>query len=295
MASYNLIEGSTQDGFQKSRAGIQIFAGGFGNGKTTGMVIKSLRIIKDYPGCRGLLGRATYPRLNDTLRYEFLKWCPPWWIKKRPTQEDNSCYFVNGSTVHFRYISQKGKGREDGTTTSNLLSASYDFIGIDQVEDPEITYKDFLDMIGRLRGDTPYRPTEEEDSTMPDMGPQWLMLSANPSHNWFYIKVVHPYIMFKERGIRTNELIVDEETKEPIIELFESDTYANKHNLKGNYIKRIEATYKGQMRERYLLGKWAAFEGLVHPDFDMQRHVVTRDQARDYLAKCRRKHVQIRV
>ena len=60
----------------------------------------------------------------------------------------------------------------------------------------------------------------------------------------------------------------------PIIELCESDTYANKANLKPDFIATLETTYKGQMRERYLLGKWAAFEGLVHPEFDTARHVI---------------------
>lgn len=293
MPNYNLIEASVQEGFQKSRSKIQIFGGGFANGKTTSAVVKSLQLSKDYPGSNGLIGRATYPRLNDTIRKEWLRWCPPHWIRKRPTQEDNSAYLVNGSTVNFRYIQQKGKTQVDGSTTSNLLSASYDWIVIDQIEDPEITYKDFLDLLGRLRGDTPYRPTDEEDPTMPSRGPRFFMCTANPSQNWFFHEVVHPYLIWRDKGIFTEKLIVDEDTNAPLIDLFESDTYANKANLGGDYIKTLESAYKGQMRERYLLGKWAAFEGLVYPAFDISRHTITRQQAIAHLMDCRKRHVQV--
>src|SRR5262245_31129602 len=129
MANYNLQEGSPQYGFHNSRSKLQIMGGGFGNGKTTALVIKALKLARDYPGSNGLLGRSTYPKLNDTLRKVFLDWCPPHWIKRRPTQEDNTCHLANGTIVNFRYIAQRGKQSESGDTTSNLLSATYDWIG----------------------------------------------------------------------------------------------------------------------------------------------------------------------
>src|SRR4051812_26828825 len=138
MPNYRLEKGSLQWGFNKSRAKMQIFGGAFANGKTTALVIKALGLVKDYPGCNGLLARETYPKLNDTLRKEFLNWCPPHWIKRRPTQEDNTVYFNNGSVVNFRYVNQRGKSRDDGSSSSNLLSATYDWIGVDQIEDPGI-------------------------------------------------------------------------------------------------------------------------------------------------------------
>jgi hypothetical protein len=296
MPNYRLVEGGVQHGFQLSRAKVQIFGGGFANGKTTGLVIKALQLVKDYPGCQGLLGRETYPKLNDTLRKEFFKWCPKHWIKKMPTQEDNSAYLVNGSVVHFRYIAQRGKNSEDGSTTSNLLSATYDWIGLDQIDDPGITHKDFLDLLGRLRGDTPYRIEDgPEDNTMPSDGPRWLMMTLNPSQNWAYHELIKPYIDWRDHEIFSNKLLVDSETHTPIVELFESDTYANKLNLKPDFIKTLETTYKGQMRERYLLGRWAAFEGLVHPEFDTAKHMLKRQEALDHLYACRERHVKVRV
>jgi hypothetical protein len=49
------------------------------------------------------------------------------------------------------------------------------------------------------------------------------------------------------------------------------------------------------MKERYLLGKWAAFEGLVHPDFDTAKHLIKRERLLDHLYVLRNKHVKVRA
>lgn len=284
-----------QWGFYNSRQKIQIFGGAFANGKTTALVVKALGLVKDYPGSNGLLARATYPKLNDTLRKEFLSWCPPEWIRRKPTQDDNTCYMVNGTVVNFRYVAQKGKQREDGTTTSNLLSATYDWIGVDQVEDPEISHKDMLDLMGRLRGSTTYRPPEGDDKTMPSTGPRWLMLTCNPSHGWFYREIVQPYIIWKIKGLPTEKLLVDSDSQMPIIDLYEGSTYTNAENLEPDYIRGLESSYKGQMRDRYLLGKWAAFEGLVYPEFSQDVNMIPREVAWGHLMGCLKNHVEVKV
>lgn len=295
MPNYRLERGSLQWGFNQSRQKIQIFGGGYANGKTTALVIKALQLVKDYPGCNGLLARETYPKLNDTLRKEFLKWCPSHWIKRRPTQDDNTCYFNNGSMVNFRYISQRGKSRDDGSSSSNLLSATYDWIGVDQIEDPGIVHKDLLDLMGRLRGSTPYRPDGPEDRSMPSTGPRWIMLTANPSPNWFFKEVVQPYLIWKKSGTKNSKLIVDEETGVPILDLFEGSTYTNKANLAPDYIKTLESLYRGQMRKRFLEGKWAAYEGLVYGTYQRDVNMITRDQAMEHIQDCLNRHVKLKV
>jgi hypothetical protein len=93
MPTYNLKEGTVQYGFQKSRAKIQIMGGGFGNGKTTAGVVKALQLAREYPGSNGLIARSTFPKLNDTIRKEFYKWCPTAWIERKVTSQDNVCEF----------------------------------------------------------------------------------------------------------------------------------------------------------------------------------------------------------
>lgn len=296
MPTYSLQKGSVQWKFANSRAKVQIFGGAYANGKTTAISVKALRLASEYPGSIGLAARATYPKLNDTLRKVILKWCPPKWVKRYPTQDDNTVYLHNKSEIHFRYIAQRGKNQADGSTTSNLLSATYDYIVVDQIEDPEIQHKDFLDLAGRLRGDASYRPPgDTEDPTMPSTGPRWMMLALNPTRNWVYKELIHPYHMWDKHKIHLPELLIDEETGKPVLELYESDIYANKANLAPDAIALLESLYKGQMRERFLLGKWAAFEGLVYPEFDPEHNVLSREQILEHLDDCLARHVKVRV
>ena len=293
MARFRLAHDSLQDRFLHSKAKIQIYAGGFANGKTSAIVIRALQLAKDYPGSNGLLARSTYPKLNDTLRKEFIKWCPNDWIKSFPKSQNssNTCTLNNGTEVNFRYIAQQGKNSKDATT-SNLLSATYDWIGVDQAEDPEIVHKDFLDLLGRLRGMAIYRG---DDNGMPRTGPRWIMVTLNPTRNWAYRELVKPLHDFN-RGFYNPRLlcdtdsegkpIVDEEgTPKPILELFEGSTYENEDNLEPDFIRTLEATYKGQMRDRFLLGKWSAYEGLVYPQFDEAVHVASHQLVEQHYRK----------
>ena len=190
MPTFKLEKGNLQDRFLRSTAKIQIFAGGFGNGKTSAACIKALELAKNYPGSNGLMARSTYPKLNDTLRKEFVNWCPDHWVTSFPKSANgsNTCTLKNGTTINFRYIAQQGKSGNEATT-SNLLSATYDWIIVDQMEDPEIVYKDFLDLLGRLRGMTPY---VGEDNDAEPSGPRIFVITVNPTRNWVYRKLVKP-------------------------------------------------------------------------------------------------------
>lgn len=267
---YKLQEGGLQQQFQNSRAKIQFFAGGYANGKTTSAVLKALQLCRDYPGSNGLIARSTYPKLNDTIRKEFLAWCPPAWIQRKNLSQDNVVELKNGTVINFRYVQQTGKGNE--SSTSNLLSATYDWIVVDQIEDPEIGHKDFLDLLGRLRGSTVY---QGEDPTMPSTGPRWMILMCNPTRNWVYRELIKP-LHDLAVGIKNEKLLVDEDGK-PMIELFEGSTYTNAANLAPDYLQLQEAAYRGQMRKRFLMGEWGAYEGLVYPEYNQSVHVVDHD------------------
>lgn len=196
MPQYKLKPGGMHHQFMQSRKKIRVIGGGFGNGKTAAACVEAIKLCRDYPGCNGIIAMATYSALNDTIREEFYKWVPSSSVKRWPTISDNTLKLKNGSTVNFRYLKQKGKTTADGQTVSNLLSATYDWAVVDQVENPEITHKDFLDLLGRLRGSTAYKG---HDDTMPVTGPRQLILTANPSFNWVYHKLVKPYEVYKNQ------------------------------------------------------------------------------------------------
>jgi len=284
MPTYNMDKDGLAYRFNKSRAKIQVYGGAFGNGKTAALSIKAIQVADDYPGANMLLARETFPKLNDTLRKEFYKWIPKSIVRRWPSKDDNTLYLHNGTTINFRYVAQRGKTAEDGQTTSNLLSATYDLIGIDQIEDPGIVEKDFFDLMGRLRGTTPYRGTAND---MPPTGPRWLIVTCNPTSNWFYRRVIKPLHLYLAKGTVTEHLMYDRRRNMPIIELFEGSTYENIDNLPADFIEGIEDTFTGQMRDRFLLGKWASYEGLVYPNFKEELHMLPREFILTYLDKLR--------
>lgn len=300
--TYLMKEGSIHEKFFASRAKVQFFGGGFGNGKTSCAIVKALQLSKDYPGMNVLAARSTYPKLNDTLRKTFIDFCPSEWIASFPMSKnsENACTLQNGTRFNFRYIAQK-KSTEDGQGTSNLLSATYDLAIIDQIEDPEITYKDFLDVLGRMRGDTIYRG---DDNTMPRTGPRWIFLTANPTRNWVWSKLIAPLKKYEESGIIVDDLLCerDSETGNPIlidgkpimlIELVEGSTYENEHVLSKDFIKTLESSYKGQMKDRFLKGEWVAYEGLVYPDYLSSIHTIRHDQLEQYRKDCIKQGVRL--
>ena len=303
MATFKLTKNSLQDRFIKSKGKVQLYGGGFANGKTATTCIKAIQIAKDYPGANILMARSTYPKLNDTLRKEFLKWIPSDWIDSFPKSANasNTCTLKNGTTINFRYIAQQGKVSNEATT-SNLLSATYDLIVVDQMEDPEIVHKDFLDLLGRLRGMTKYVGT---DPKMPKSGPRWFMLTTNPTRNWVYRELVKPLHdlanghvndkLLCETDDNGKMLYDDNKLPVPIIDLYEGSTYENKDNLEADFIKTLESSYKGQMRSRFLMGEWASYEGLVYPAFNESLHVLSHHSIEQYYKQLEMKTTGVTV
>ena len=280
MPEYKILEGSIHEKWMALRTPIQMFGGAYGNGKSSAIIVKALQIIEAYPGLRVLVLRETMTKLDTMFMPEFWKWMPKGWIKSW-NKGDRELITKNNSLIHFRYLRQKSDGQ--GDATSNVIGGNYDLILVDQLEDPGIVEKDFDDLMGRRRGQTPYRGS---DPTMPRTGPRWLLLNCNPTGNWVYRKLVRPYHLWLAKQA-SPDLIVDPETGEPLISIVEGSTYENAHNLPADYLRGLEATYKGQMKDRFLQGLWANYEGLVYPDYDALVHRVPHDKMIDHMERVR--------
>ena len=118
MPKFEITEGSPQEKAFLSDAPIQLYAGGYGWGKSALMVVKAIKIMLDYPGCHGAVLRNTEQNLNTTTLKEFLKWCPKNLISKYPSSKDKHLVFKNGSSVLFSYIKMTVR---DDSKTMNLL------------------------------------------------------------------------------------------------------------------------------------------------------------------------------
>lgn len=267
--------------FFESRMPICGFTGGFGNGKTAVLCLAAIVVASQYQEARVLVGRATRPKLEDSTKRELLKWMPKDWVARYPTEKSNNLLFKHtGSTIEFRHVRQEGKGK--GEEQSNLLSATYDMVCLDQLDDPEFSYKDFADLIGRLRGTAKYIGN---DPTMPANGPQFLRFTANPTRNWLYREVVGPYFTYLKSGLHTSRLLTSPSTKQPIVQVFNAPSSANKKHTGEAYVERMEAVMRGSMATRYVQGDWGAYDGLVYPDYDEAKHMVEHRMLRDFIER----------
>jgi hypothetical protein len=274
-------ENPQQYNFFLSRNDINGYTGGYGNGKTAAMCIRAITVAANYEGARCLVGRATRPKLEDSTKKELLKWIPEDWVEKWPSERHNDLILKKtGSAIEFRHVRQEGKGKNE--EQSNLLSATYDYVGIDQFDDPEFTYKDFEDLNGRLRGTARY---VGDDPTFPKYGPQWLDFTANPTRNWLYRHVVAPYFIYEKKGFITSNLLYDREQKRCIVNVFNAPTRANNRNTGGGaYTRRMNIVFRGSMQKRFVEGNWDAYEGLIYPDFHETTHVILASELQKHIA-----------
>lgn len=265
--------------FFECRDEVAGFTGGFGNGKTSVMGVLACYIAENYENARVLVGRATRPKLEDSTKPEILKWVPEDSVSRWPSERWNNIEFKRtGSRIEFRHVRQEGKGK--GEEQSNLLSATYDAIFIDQMDDPEFSYKDFADLFGRLRGTAKYIG---DDPTFPAIGPQWIRFGANPTRNWLYREVCGPYFLYEQSGIITPKLLIDPDTRKPILRIFNAPSDANKKYTGERFSKRMGIVFRGAMSDRYIKGNWDAYEGLVYPDYNNTVHVVDHSDLTRYI------------
>lgn len=274
-------ENPWQYDFFFSRNDINGYTGGYGNGKTAAMCVRAITVASSYEGARCLVGRATRPKLEDSTKKELIKWIPEDWVARWPTERKNDIVLKEtGSTIEFRHIRQEGKGKNE--EQSNLLSATYDYIGVDQFDDPEFSYKDFEDLIGRLRGTARYVGS---DKSFPNIGPQFLDFTANPTRNWLFREIVSPYFTFKKTGFITSKLLYDRDAKRSIISIFNAPTSANKRNTGERYGQRMALVFRGAMQKRFIQGDWDAYQGLIYPDYNDATHLISAADIQEYIAK----------
>lgn len=281
---FKLEESSEQYKFLMCREEIAGYTGGYGNGKTATLGVLGINIASLYQGARILVGRATRPKLEDSTKPELLKWLPKDWVASWPSERKNNIVMKGtGSTIEFRHVRMEGKGK--GEEQSNLLSATYDAIFIDQLDDPEFSYKDFEDLFGRLRGTAKFIGTreEQEEGNWPSIGPQFFRFGANPTRNWLFRDVVNPYFVYMKTGLITDKLLRDPDTNKPIIEIFNAPSSANKANTGERFSKRMQIVMRSTSKKRFVDGDWSAYEGLIYPEFDESKHVIHHEALENYI------------
>jgi phage terminase large subunit len=214
----------------------RLFAGGWGNGKTSAGCVEGLALALEYPGSVGLICRKTRPELKATTQDVFFnggrggregdfEGCPSELIRSF-NKTEQKLTLINNSVIYFWPLDDPAK----------LTNINLGWFLIDQAE--EVDEDMFLMLRGRLR-----------QRNAPRKG----MLLANPAgHDWIWKRWI--YLKYPQHG------------------LVHATTLDNP-NLPHDYIENLMEMPEA-WRNRFIYGSWDVFEGQIWPEFDPDVHTV---------------------
>jgi phage terminase large subunit len=222
--------------FHSHNAQYRLFAGGFGNGKTSAGCAEGLALALEYPGCTGLIARKTRPELKATTMETFFKGGGgnpatdftgiPQELIRSFNKTEMKLTLINNSIIHFWPLDEPQK----------LTNINLGWFLIDQAE--EVDEDMFMMLIGRLR-----------QINAPRKG----LVLCNPSgHDWIWRRWV--YLKYPNHG-----MVHAKTTDNP--------------NLPPDYIETLMA-YPEAWRKRFMEGSWDVFTGQIWPEFDPDVHTI---------------------
>ena len=228
-----------------------LLEGGTRCGKSFAFLLKAREMATAYPGVRQLICRQTRKSLNESIlrdwREEIL-WTGHEAVSSSASKEHQDLYrWKNGSEVYFAGL----ENMRD--TASPILSTKWDRIYICQAE--ETSQNDWEVLATRLSSfKTPYHQLTA------DCNP------AAPSH-WLNQRF-SPDRLGKDRA-RFSFRHYDNP-------FFYIGHYPNGQWTKegAEYMAILESTLTGVRRDRFLLSKWVAAEGVILENWDNRVHVI---------------------
>lgn len=214
----------------------QLLAGPAGTGKSLTNLLRCYRTARDYPGARILIVRKTRESLTEsvlvTWERDILGPTHPILTRRPVIRRVRQSYtFPNSSEVVIGGIDKPGK----------ILSSEYDLIYVPEATD--LTIEDWETLGGRLRAArVPY---------------QQMIADCNPTtpHHWLYKRYQAGSLNLIPTTHQDNPRYWDGTDWTP---------------LGKQYLARL-SRMTGTRRDRFLLGKWVAAEGVVYA-FDPDIH-----------------------
>jgi hypothetical protein len=229
-----------QDGFVRSEAAFPAMIGGYRSGKTAGGVIKCWMYTIKYPGSIGVwtepVAAMFAESLLPALRKFFGDYEGSFWQEQGKGGPNHRIVFSNGCLWMLKAAETPERivGFEAAWALMNEAGST----------EHGSQHDAYLRLIGRL---------SQEDY------PRWLGAATTPSGmNWLW-----------------KEWVDSPTAKETGHILFHASTYENKENLPDGYIETMAQAYvEGTpMYRQYILGLFVQMEGLVLPNFDVDKHV----------------------
>jgi hypothetical protein len=217
------------------------YGGAMGGGKTRAIVELAIDAAIAYPGNNVLVARQNFTDLSSTTMREFFAACPPDYIRRRVTTPTNLAEVAlptwssdQVSTVNFRHL----------TEWTGLGSQEYGAVLIDEAG--EVAEQAAQMLLTRLR-----HPAQPQ---------RWFVAASNPWPGWF------------ERWFARREL--DEaafaEANGRIVYI--PARIPDNPHLPANYAAQQRALQPGEWVNRFIEGRFDAFDGQIYQHFDPQRH-----------------------
>ncbi len=218
------------------------YGGAMGGGKTRALVELAIDAALFYPGNDILIGRDAYTNLATTTMREFDRHCPSELVVARRQSPTHSAalrmpHWPDGvvSTVHFRHLSD----------WTGLGSQQYGTVLIDEAG--EVAEEAAQMLLTRLR-----HPAQPQ---------RWFVAASNPHPGWFER-------WFVQRELNKAEL----EHAGGQARFIPAKIEDNPH-LPDNYAEQQRALLPPDWVERFIEGRFDAFEGLVYPKFNPKLHL----------------------
>lgn len=229
--------------FHVSDADETCYGGAKGGGKSCALVMECYAYCLEYKGASAYLFRETYDDLEANLVKE--------WKAKVPketyvySESKHIATLRNGSTVHFRYIS-------NDSDAEGYQGRSIDFIGVDELT--KHSEKAVQILLSCLRS--------------PKGFPTRFRATCNPGgkgHTW----VKRRYIEGTGRGRK----IYTDSVSGNTIEFIPATVYDNTVLMENDpkYVRRLENLPENE-RKAFLLGDWDIFEGQYFEEYQYNVH-----------------------
>lgn len=247
-------------------------SGGFGSGKTAGMVMKIHYLSSIFPGMRWVIGRRRLTDLRISTMNTFFKWCPKeaWEFGGRRSDSDKVLRYNNGSEILWVYL-------DDPDQANFIKGVEINGFLLDQAEEiEEEIFERLSGRLGRWDGATispeilrwwevetcgqpwPYQnpltgalevPSYALLTCNPDAETHWLYRRFHPeSQEHWELRGTpeEPQPSFRDQGYRM--LFMDSEK--------------NQHLSRDNL--RTMLSNDASFVRRYVRGQWGIPEGQIH-------------------------------
>ncbi len=217
------------------------YGGAMGGGKTRAIAELAIDTALSFAGTNILVARQHYSNLQTTTMREFLDCLPRRLIVDRQRSSPQWVAIRDAdwprgvrSTVNFRHL----------TEWSGLGSEQYGAVFIDEAG--EVAEEAARMLLTRLRH--------------PAQAQRWFVAASNPWPGWF------------ERWFARRELDEDALAAAGGRIVFVPARVADNPHLPANYADQQRALQPGEWVDRFIEGRFDAFEGQVYQHFDALRH-----------------------